>query len=97
VARVVYTQNALASPERAFAFLAEHDPGIAAQAALAIREAVEMLADHPLIGRRIEGEVRELVISYGKTGYLALYRFLPGRNLVRVLAIRHQRELDFQG
>jgi hypothetical protein len=45
----------------------------------------------------VEGELRELVISYGKTGYVALYRFLPDRNLVRVLAIKRQRELDFPG
>jgi plasmid stabilization system protein ParE len=41
------------------------------------------------------GDLRELVISFGRTGYVALYRFLPGRDLVRVLAIRHQRELDY--
>ena len=41
------------------------------------------------------GELRELVISYGKTGYVALYRFLPAQDLIRILAIRHQRELDY--
>jgi plasmid stabilization system protein ParE len=95
VARVVYTQNALANLERVFTFLAEKNPGVAHDAAVAIRDAVEILSDHPLIGRRLEGEIRELVISYGKTGYVALYRFLPERRLIRVLAIRHQRELDY--
>jgi plasmid stabilization system protein ParE len=95
VAQVVYTQNALANLERAFAYLAEHDPAVAADAAVAIRKAAEILSDHPLIGRRVEGEIRELVISYGKTGYIALYRFLPEQGLIRMLAIRHQRELDF--
>jgi plasmid stabilization system protein ParE len=95
VAQVVYSQNALANLKRAFDFLAEHDPHAAVAAAVAIRRAVEMLADHPLIGRRLEGQIRELVISYGKTGYVALYRFLPEQNLIRILAIRHQRELDY--
>lgn len=95
MAQVVYSQNALANLERAFDFIAEHDPSAAVAAAVAIRRAVEILADHPLIGRRREGEIRELVISYGKTGYIALYRFLPERNLIRILAIRHQRELDY--
>jgi plasmid stabilization system protein ParE len=54
---------------------------------------VEGLAAHPLLGRRIEGELRELVISCGRTGYLALYRFLVQRDEVRVLALRTQREL----
>lgn len=95
MAQVVYTQNALANLERAFAYLAGHDPAAAADAAVAIRKAAEILSDHPLIGRRVEGEIRELVISYGKTGYIALYRFLPEQGLIRILAIRHQRELDF--
>lgn len=97
MAQVVYAKNALANLERAFAYLAEHDASAAADAAATIRDAVEVLADHPLIGRRIAGEIRELVISYGKTGYVALYRFLPEKNLIRLLAIRHQRELDFPG
>lgn len=95
MAQVVYSQNALANLERAFDFLAEHDPVAAIRAANAIREAVQMLGNHPLIGRRMNGDLRELVISYGKTGYLALYRFLPAQDEIRVLAIRHQRELDY--
>lgn len=95
MAQVVYTQNALVNLERAFDFLAEHDPHVAVASAAAIREAVETLSNHPLIGRRVQGNVRELVISYGKTGYVALYRFLPQQNLIRILAIRHQRELDY--
>jgi plasmid stabilization system protein ParE len=95
VARIVYTQNALANLERAFTFLAEHDPGAARDAAATIANAIDMLSDHPLVGRRIQDEIRELVISYAKDGYVALYRFLPERRLIRVLAIRHQRELDY--
>lgn len=93
--QVVYSRNALDNLERAFEFLAEHDPGSALAAATAVRESVESLARHPLSGRRVSDELRELVISYGKTGYIALYRFVPVRDEVRVLAIRHQRELDF--
>lgn len=95
MARVVYTRNALANLERAFAFLAERDSGAARDVAASIRNAVSILSDHPLVGRRVEGEIRELVISYGKNGYIALYRFLPEHHLIRILAIRHQRELDY--
>ncbi len=62
---------------------------------IAIQTAVDHLAAHPLLGRRVEGEVRELIISYGKTGYIALYRFVIRLNEVRILALRHQRELGF--
>lgn len=95
MAQVVYSENALGNLERAFESLAEHDPSIAAVAAAAIREAVNTLARHPLIGRSVEGDLRELVISYGRTGYVALYDFSPARDQVCILAIRHQRELDY--
>ena len=95
MAQIVYSQNALANLARAFDFLLEHDQAAAIASAAAIREAVELLANHPMIGRRVAGELRELVISYGKTGYVALYRFIPAQDVVRVLAIRHQRELDY--
>ena len=95
MARLVYSENALGNIERAFEFLAQHDPNIATEAVLAIRDGVEILRDHPFIGRRIEGEIRELVISFGRTGYVALYRYIPLRDLVRILAIRHQREIGY--
>lgn len=95
MAQVVYSANALANIERAFEYLAEHDPTVAMAAVEAIRSAVTALSAHPLIGRRIEGELRELVISVGRTGYVALYRYLPAQDIVRVLAVRHQRELDY--
>ena len=95
MAQIVYSQNAIVNLERAFEFLHTHNAQAAIASAKAIREAVEMLANHPLIGRRIEGEIRELVISFGNTGYVALYRFLPAQEQVRILAIRHQRELDY--
>jgi plasmid stabilization system protein ParE len=95
LAQVIYSANALANLERAFEFLVGHEATAAADAAASIQEAVNMLADHPLIGRPVEGDIRELVISFGRTGYVALYRFLPGWSQVRILAIRHQRELDY--
>lgn len=95
MAQVTYAANALANLERAFEFLAQHDPDAAAGAAAAIQEVVTVLARHLLLGRPAESGLRELVISYGSTGYVALYRFHPRRNGVRVLALRHQRELDY--
>jgi plasmid stabilization system protein ParE len=96
MAQVVYSARSLVHIERALQFSREKNPAAAMDAVIAIQSAVENLAAHPLIGRRIEGEVRELVISYGQTGYVALYRFVVPQNEVRILAIRHQRELGFQ-
>ena len=44
----------------------------------------------------MRSQLRELVISHGATGYLALYRFDAARALVRILRIRHQREAGFR-
>jgi plasmid stabilization system protein ParE len=100
VARVVYSRNALANLERAFTSLDALSPDAAIAAVDAIRSAIEMLERHPLIGRIVDGGIvdgglRELVISFGRSGYLALYRFVPARREVRILALRHQRELDY--
>lgn len=95
MATVVYSARSLGNIERAFGFLRDKNPGAALDAVVAIQSAVDMLVAHPLIGRRVEGEIRELVISYGQGGYVALYRFVVSRDEVRILAIRHQKELGF--
>jgi plasmid stabilization system protein ParE len=96
VAKVVYSAGSLDNIERAFQFLGDKNPDAALRAVEAIQSAVNNLAAHPLVGRRVEGELRELIISYGHSGYVALYRFVVSRDEVRILAIRHQRELGFQ-
>ncbi|MGE5667144.1 MAG: type II toxin-antitoxin system RelE/ParE family toxin [Betaproteobacteria bacterium] len=95
MATVVYSARALSHLERAFEYLASENPEAAIGAADGIRSAVDSLAMHPLLGRRVHGDIRELVISYGQTGYIALYRFVVPQDEVRVLAIRHQREIGF--
>jgi plasmid stabilization system protein ParE len=65
----------------------------AAQAMSVIHDAVTVLRRHPLIGREAEEGFRELVISVGKTGYVALYDYDARDDSVLVHAIEHQREL----
>lgn len=95
MAQIIYTGNAIEDISRAFEFLAASDPYSASAAVSAIRNAINILSEHPLIGRTVEDSLRELVISFGRSGYLALYRFRPERDEVRILALRHQRELDY--
>jgi addiction module RelE/StbE family toxin len=95
VARVVYASRALADFERVVSFLAEHEPKLAGIVVSRIREAVSALQRHPLLGRPVEEGLRELVISHGRTGYIALYRFLRAEDVVLVLALRHQREAGY--
>ncbi len=96
MASVSFTACALTDLDRLFDFLAEHDPGAADHAAHAIVDATRILRDHPLIGRPVRGDIRELVISSGRTGYVALYRLKRGNARVEILTIRHQREAGYR-
>ncbi len=96
MAQVIYSDEALADFERIIEFLLETSAETAAQTLVNIRSAIGVLEAHPLIGRRIDPHIRELVISQGATGYLALYRIEPAFDLVRVLRIRHQREAGYR-
>lgn len=96
MAQVIYAAEALADLERLAEFLLEQAPQSAPAILGQVTDAIEILADHPLIGRRVEGELRELVILRGASGYLALYRLDPVRDIVRLLRIRHQREVGYR-
>ena len=92
MARLIYSARALDDLERVTDFLVDTDPAAAAVTVDLIAEAVAILAHHPLIGRPAEHGLRELVISRGRTGYVALYSFETAQDCVLILAVRHQRE-----
>jgi plasmid stabilization system protein ParE len=96
VAKVIYSGEALADLERIIEFLLESSPAAAAAALSQIRSAVTILEAHPRVGRRIDAHRRELVITYGAAGYLALYRHDVPQDVVRVLRVRHQREAGYK-
>ena len=95
MARVEVSTRALRDLERLFDFVAETDPGRALAQLSSIRAAFEVLADHPLLGRVAEDGRHELVLSRGKYGYIAKYRWLPAEDVVLVLTVRHQREAGY--
>ena len=92
---VVYATRAVADLEGLVGGLLEADPQRARQVIRRVAEAVELLGSHPLLGRPAESGLRELVISQGDTGYVALYRYLPGEEAVLVLSIRTQEEAGY--
>ncbi len=96
MARVIYSPEALADFERIVEHLLDRAPESAGKALTRIRSAVQVLADHPEIGRRVDRQRRELVVSHGATGYLALYRHDLRTEVVRILRIRHQREAGYR-
>ena len=97
MARLIYSETALADFERLTDFLLEGDPVAARETVHLIEEAVRVLRNHPLVGRPAEAGLRELIISRGRTGYVALYSFEVADDAILLLAIRHQREAGYTG
>jgi plasmid stabilization system protein ParE len=97
MATVEITQGALADLERLFDFIAAENPQRALEQILSVRKAFELLADHPLLGRAAEQGRRELILSRGRYGYIAKYRWLPVEDIVLVLAVGHQLEAGYAG
>lgn len=92
---VLYLPGALDDIERLAAFLLESEPPAAAATRALIESAIEVLKSHPLIGRPTDTGLCELVISRGRTGYIALYRYDESADRVIVAAVRHQREAGY--
>lgn len=84
--------------ERIFEFNAARGPAAALLHIERIMEAVQILDRHPEIGRlAAAGDgLRELIISYGSTGYVALYEHAALDGLIRVVAVKHQREAGYR-
>jgi plasmid stabilization system protein ParE len=93
--RLLYARRALADMERVVDFLLQDDPAHAVQTFDLIESALNILTRHPLVGRPVEHDLRELVISRGATGYVALYRYNEVPDEAMVLAVRHQREAGY--
>jgi plasmid stabilization system protein ParE len=97
MARTIITQNAALGLERCRPFLAGKSPLAARRAAEAIKKAFSLLAEFPDMGRPYEREpgLRELLVAFGDSGYVALYRHEAGENAVFVLAFRRRREAGY--
>lgn len=95
MASLSYSETAVADIEFLTGFLAETDPIAAGNTFALIDEAIAILARHPLIGHPIGDFLRELLISRGKSGYVALYSFEVQEDAMLILSIRHQREAGY--
>jgi len=96
MSRLVWSAAALADVQRVYRFLAIKNVLAAREAVKTIRLSMNILAQHPEVGRPVEDmepEYREWPISFGSSGYIALYRF-DGQAAI-VVALRHQREAGF--
>jgi len=95
--QIRYTKEAKEDIERLYAFLLERDIQSARHAKVAITKAMKFLEDFPFACRKSSSGdpfLREMLISFGNSGYVALFEIEDKKN-VTILAIRHQREEDY--
>ena len=101
--RVRLTRDAEADLERLFDFVLERELGrvrgdleLADEALVAIRAGIATLKTSPFTCRKAGQSpfLRELIISFGRSGYVALFEIL-GTTEVVVCAVRHQLEDDY--
>jgi len=100
---VLLTREADEDLERLFDFMLERELSreggeleLAAEAIGAIKAGLKVLERFPFTCRKA-GEspfLRELVIPFGATGYVALFEIVDDKTVV-VAAVRHQREDDY--
>jgi len=78
-------------------FLAEKSPTAAVRAAQTIDAKLAMLEMLPAMGRPFSdtADLRELLIKFGDSGYVALYRYQPEDEVVYVVAFKHQRQARY--
>ncbi|QED29294.1 type II toxin-antitoxin system RelE/ParE family toxin [Microvenator marinus] len=94
--QIRFTPEALEDLLRLFDFHAEHDIELARRSSVALRQAITVLEEFPFSGRKIDSQrpfLRELLVPFGRSGYVALFEI--EENSVTVLALRHQRESDY--
>lgn len=102
--QVLLTAEAQADLARLFDFLLERelardggDLDLAVEALTAIQAALQALERFPFTCRKAADSpfLRELVIPFGATGYVALFEIIDGQT-VAIGAVRHQREDDYR-
>ena len=98
--KVRFTEEALADLERLHDFALTRQDGdwtTAERALAAIRHGLGLLETSPFSCRKATPDntfLRELIIAFGTSGYVALFEIDDGKTVI-VLAVRHQREDDY--
>ena len=95
--QVIITQGAALGLERCRQFLVTKNPQAAMKAGQAIEHHFSLLETLPEIGRPYDDlkKLRELIIPFGDSGYVALYLFDKNADSVFVLAFRHQKKAGY--
>lgn len=91
--KLAVSQAARADLARLHAFLAERNPDAARRVATILIAAIQSIETFPERGRlTTTRNVRELVIPFGRSGYVLRYAYSAERDEAVVLRIAHGRE-----
>jgi plasmid stabilization system protein ParE len=95
--QVRLTANARDQIDRFRKFYDDKDERHGPRAVRVILDALKPLANFPMIGRPVRDHhhLRELSIRFGRSGYVALYRYDQSADAVVILTLRHQREAGY--
>jgi toxin ParE1/3/4 len=96
MARIELAPEVLNDFDRFFDHMAQFEIEDAPERVTQIVQALQILTHSPLIGRKVKGGKRELVIGQGSRGYVALYRFVADLDTAFILAVRNQRESGYK-
>lgn len=96
MADLIFSPRFVGALEQVFEFAAELEPDRAPDHVQLILDGLEVLRTHPMIGRPVDREMRELVLGSGRRCYLALYRYFPSTDRVLALTVRHARQAGYR-
>ncbi|MBA0206061.1 type II toxin-antitoxin system RelE/ParE family toxin [Pectobacterium aroidearum] len=97
--QMIVSESARRGLQRLQDFLKNKNALAAKKAAEVLIRGIRQLAALPNIGRPVEHlplEYQELVIEFGSSGYVMLYRHDELTDRVVILTVKHQKEAGYQ-
>jgi len=90
---ILLSPDAVLDVERVRGFLDERNPDAAKRALAAIWRALEQAQAFRELGAlTADGDIRQLVVRFGSSGYIARYTVLPDTGDILVIRLWHGRE-----
>jgi toxin ParE1/3/4 len=90
---ILLSPDAVLDVERVRGFLDERNPAAAKRALAAIWRALEQAQVFPELGApTADANIRQIVVRFGSSGYIARYTVLPATGDILVTRLWHGRE-----
>jgi len=93
---IIWLDSAVNDLVRLREFIAVHNPNAAQRAAELIKETLQLLKNHPELGKVVEAlpDYRDLIIPFGASGYVIRYRLYEDN--LYIVCLKHAREVGFK-